>query len=328
MKTINDFDVALTFAGEDRVYVDRVANLLRAEGVKVFYDMFEQADLWGQDLYVYLSELYQRRARFTVMFISKHYAEKQWANHERKAAQARAFQEAQEYILPARFDNTAIPGILPTIGYISLVDLKPEDFVSLVKRKLVSAGGSVPTELVRINYSTISHSLPNNPTELTVLVKDDEGRGIASCTVTAQANNGTTIQSTTNEDGNTKIVVATRRAYTLLVANALFPAVVIELVDPAQQVHVELPRTENVGSVLIETTGYIPGFAGRLSPIFDTFGRRYLYANNIAINGGKQQPVNFEINDPIELEDANGLIIYATIKYIAAQISLIQYSRS
>ena len=42
-----EFDIALSFAGEDREYVDQVANLLRNAGVKVFYDLFEEANLWG-----------------------------------------------------------------------------------------------------------------------------------------------------------------------------------------------------------------------------------------------------------------------------------------
>ena len=87
-----DFDVALSFAGEDRAYVDRVANLLRDRGVKVFYDRFEEADLWGKNLYDYLSELYQRRARFTVMFISRAYGAKRWTDHESAAAQLHRFQ--------------------------------------------------------------------------------------------------------------------------------------------------------------------------------------------------------------------------------------------
>src|SRR5439155_24562734 len=32
----------------------------------------------------------------------------------------RAFMEKREYILPARFDDTQIPGVLPTVGYIDL----------------------------------------------------------------------------------------------------------------------------------------------------------------------------------------------------------------
>lgn len=104
-----DYDVALSFAGEDRTYVEEVARALTAAGVKVFYDKLEEADLWGKNLYTHLSDIYRKRARFTVMFISRSYAEKRWTNHEREAAQARAFADSREYILPARFDETEIP---------------------------------------------------------------------------------------------------------------------------------------------------------------------------------------------------------------------------
>jgi hypothetical protein len=48
------------------------------------------------------------------VFISSHYARKLWTNHERKSAQARAFKERSEYLFPARFDDTDVPGILST----------------------------------------------------------------------------------------------------------------------------------------------------------------------------------------------------------------------
>lgn len=130
------YDVALSFAGEDREYVAKVANLLRDQHVEVFYDAFEEARLWGKNLYEYLTDVYRHRAQFTVVFISEAYGKKLWTNHERKAAQARAFEEAKEYILPARFDDTEIPGILPTTGYISLRDRTPEQLVAAILSKL------------------------------------------------------------------------------------------------------------------------------------------------------------------------------------------------
>ena len=88
-----EFDIALSFADEDRAYVDQVAQILRDRGIKVFYDLFEEASFWGKDLYTHLTDVYQHRAKFTVMFISAAYGKKLWTNHERRAAQARAFQE-------------------------------------------------------------------------------------------------------------------------------------------------------------------------------------------------------------------------------------------
>jgi hypothetical protein len=49
MSTAKKYDVALPFAGEDRSYVEMVADGLKAMGVTVFYDEFEKADLLGEE---------------------------------------------------------------------------------------------------------------------------------------------------------------------------------------------------------------------------------------------------------------------------------------
>lgn len=78
---------------------------------------------------------------YTVVFISKAYEEKLWTNLERKAAQARAFSENTEYLLPAVFDaGVEIPGILKTTGYINLNGLAPEVFADKVIAKLQDHG--------------------------------------------------------------------------------------------------------------------------------------------------------------------------------------------
>lgn len=130
------FDVALSFAGEDRAYVEMVAEQLKTRGVSVFYDLYEKADLWGKDLYVHLTDVYRSKARYTLMFISSSYKEKVWTNHERRAAQSRAIEESGDYILPARFDDTDIPGVLPTVGFIDLRTHSPVQVALLVCEKL------------------------------------------------------------------------------------------------------------------------------------------------------------------------------------------------
>jgi hypothetical protein len=112
------YDVALSYAGEDRDKSEALASSLRRRDIKVFYDKYEKATLWGKNLYDYLSDLYQNKARYCVMLLSQYYAAKVWTNLERQAAQARAFQEHQEYILPVRLDDTEIPGLLPTVSYL------------------------------------------------------------------------------------------------------------------------------------------------------------------------------------------------------------------
>ncbi len=131
------YHVALSFAGEDRSYVERVAKQLQEKGVKVFYDKFEETNLWGKDLYTYFSDVYQNQAFFTVMFISEDYKRKLWTNHERTNAQARAFSENREYILPAFFDTSVeVPGVPRTAGYVDLSVLSPEKFAEKIIDKL------------------------------------------------------------------------------------------------------------------------------------------------------------------------------------------------
>lgn len=132
-----EYDVCLSFAGEDRNYVRRVANALKSRGIRIFYDEYAQVDMWGKDLYVHLDEIYQNTARFCVLFASKHYAKKVWTNHERQSAQARAIRQHSEYILPAKFDDTQIPGLRPTIVYIDLRNMTSDRLADMIIEKLV-----------------------------------------------------------------------------------------------------------------------------------------------------------------------------------------------
>jgi len=119
-ETQYEFDVALSFAGEDRNVAERLASGLREFGVKVFYDLYEQAQLWGKDLYQHLQSVYRDKAKYCVIFVSEHYAAKAWPKHELRQAQARAFKEEGDYILPLRLDDTELPGLNSTVGYIDL----------------------------------------------------------------------------------------------------------------------------------------------------------------------------------------------------------------
>ncbi len=43
-----EYDVALSFAGEDKAIVDKFAGLLKSKDIKVFYDKYEPTELWGR----------------------------------------------------------------------------------------------------------------------------------------------------------------------------------------------------------------------------------------------------------------------------------------
>lgn len=131
-----EYDVCLSFAGEQRHFVEEVAGNLKAKGVRVFFDDYEKPQLWGKDLYAHLDEVYQHLARYCVLFTSAEYAAKVWTNHERRSAQARALKAKGEYILPARFDDTPIPGLPDTVHYIDLRRVGSIELAEMVVAKI------------------------------------------------------------------------------------------------------------------------------------------------------------------------------------------------
>ena len=130
------YHVTLSFAGEDRQHAEELANLLKSGGYSVFYDKYEPAELWGKDLYAHFSSVYKDQAEYCVMFLSQYYAQKLWTNHERKNAQARAFEENREYILPVRLDDTEVPGIPKTIGFLDARLMTIEQIYEILVKKL------------------------------------------------------------------------------------------------------------------------------------------------------------------------------------------------
>lgn len=113
-----DFDIAVTFAGEDRAFVDEVVALVKDAGFTVFYDEDAKVEMWGQDLTEYFPDVYERRARFAVMFVSAHYASKPWTRLERRSVLMRAMQNSTPYLLPVRLDSTELPGVRSTVAYL------------------------------------------------------------------------------------------------------------------------------------------------------------------------------------------------------------------
>lgn len=136
------YDICLSFAGEQRDYVQWIAEELKAAGLDVFYDQDEDIapKLWGRDLGEYLDYIYRRGSRFCLMFISADYANKAWTVHERRSALARVIEEGDDYVLPARWDDTELPGLRPTTGYLDLRQIAPATLVDFVLKKLADDG--------------------------------------------------------------------------------------------------------------------------------------------------------------------------------------------
>ena len=89
---------------------------------------------------------------------------------------------------------------------------------------------------------------------------------------------------------------------------------------------VELKPLPDGGAVIFpEATGSLPGLKGRLNPKRDTLDRTYIYASNIAINQGEQQPVHFLPGEDLRLTDADGAEMLVRIVDIVGRSALVEY---
>ena len=94
----------------------------------------------GQYLAEELPAIYGEQAAAVVVFISAEYAARDWTRLERRAALSRAVRNAGEYVLPARFDDSELPGLLEDVVAINLHDHSPAQFADLVAAKLADLG--------------------------------------------------------------------------------------------------------------------------------------------------------------------------------------------
>lgn len=134
-----EYDIAFSFAGEQRKFVQSLTYLLKANGVRIYYDTDEMHDLWGKHGNEALFEVYAHKAHYCVIVVSKEYLEKPWTNIERRAAQDRAFRQIdEEYILPIRVDDSVLPSLPSTVIYLTF-DLENGNVFSifeLIMKKL------------------------------------------------------------------------------------------------------------------------------------------------------------------------------------------------
>ncbi len=155
-----------------------------------------------------------------------------------------------------------------------------------------------------------------------------DGQPIAEANVLALFPNKTWKQAITDETGTAILDLhSALLPMTIFVAAAGFAAYSMRDFIPAQgTLDVHLNSLADGGAVIFSNAvGYLPGLEGRLNPIQDTHDRTYLYADNIAINGGLQQPVQFALGEELYLCDAEGKKASVCIVDIVGPSALVEY---
>ncbi len=206
------------------------------------------------------------------------------------------------------------------------------DGVSIIKKRTFEAVGKWPGYKL-IDKSNLLLKIPAtkleyHPATSTISVQAG-GVPLDGVDVLALFPNKTWQRAITNEIGEATFnLYTTSLPMTVFAAKQGYSGELIQKWLPNQEGQIiEIVHMPSGGSVIFPNgTGHIPGLHGRLNPILDTSDRTYLYADNIAIEEGKQQPVTFRPNVPIKLADAYGTELSLTIHSIIGRSSLLEYN--
>jgi hypothetical protein len=137
------WDVAVSFAGEDRQIVESFREELNANGYTVFYDFDEQHKLWGENLRRKLGDVYAHEAQYMVVFLSKSYPEKDWTNFELEIGRDAKSKRTSTYLLPLVVDDVHVVGLSKDVGYVDLRRVSVIEAAQILIRKIEDAGNSV-----------------------------------------------------------------------------------------------------------------------------------------------------------------------------------------
>ena len=205
------------------------------------------------------------------------------------------------------------------------------DGVSIIRKETREATGVLP-EYEVVDESSLVLRIPAArlelvPADATVTVHSG-GEPLPGIEVLALFPNRTSVRATTDEAGEAALdLYTTNLPMTVYAAGPGYRAGLDRAWMPSQGgLLVDLePLQPGGAAIFAEDTGRLPGLRGRLNPIRDSSDRTCLYADNIAIDEGRQQPVPFRPGKPIRLTDAHGAELSVTIVDIVGRSSLLEY---
>lgn len=136
--SVGTYDLAFSFAGEDRPYVERTRTACVDLGLSVMYDRDLTVAWWGENFIAAQRRIYGQRTRFFVPFISKHYFRKPIPADEFAAAMWKDVRLGGGYILPVLIGGVNPPADLlhPHVGYLRAERYTPKRLAAAMRDKV------------------------------------------------------------------------------------------------------------------------------------------------------------------------------------------------
>lgn len=159
-----NYDLAFSFAGEQREYVEAAKVACEKLGLRVFYDRDMSIQWWGKNVIREQRKVYGSQTRFFVPFISTEYLAKPIPSDEFSAAMMTAVKQGDGYILPVLMGDVRVPPDLlhPHIQYLRADNFTPEQLAERLQRRVHGAEsqGQQPREVASVVKEALEVRLP------------------------------------------------------------------------------------------------------------------------------------------------------------------------
>ncbi len=136
--TTKRFRVAISFAGEKRDYVARVATILagRFGRSAILYDQYHEAEFARSDLGFYLPRLYREHSDLIVVVLCPDYEANEWCGLEWNAIFDLLKSRRNEEVMLLRFGHALVQGLYSTAGFVELDEKTPEQTAAVILQRL------------------------------------------------------------------------------------------------------------------------------------------------------------------------------------------------
>jgi hypothetical protein len=135
--TTHSFDVALSFPGEVRPLVEKIAlELERLIGPNsYFYDNNYVSQLARPSLDILLQDIYRNRAKLVVVFLGSDYQNKDWCGVEFRAIREIMMGKEHKRIMFIRTDDGNVEGVFKTDGYVDARKFSARDIATFINER-------------------------------------------------------------------------------------------------------------------------------------------------------------------------------------------------
>lgn len=122
------YDVALSYAGEQKDYVASVYKLLKRKGISAYFAPAYQEELTGTDMTDEFYTIFHNQCLFIAAFVSSEYLQKKRTMAEAAIGQMRSREEQRNCLIPVYWGDARLPDFDPDINFLSAD--KPAEIVA------------------------------------------------------------------------------------------------------------------------------------------------------------------------------------------------------